>query len=135
MSSCWEWDGHTHANGYGRLTNRGKTQYVHRFMWQAFYGDIAPGLDVCHTCDNRTCVNPHHLFLGTRKDNMQDARVKNRLRRGEACYNAILTEDIVRYARSERGKGRKVKDIAAELGVGKTTIGNAIREKSWRHIV
>lgn len=135
MSKCWEWEGHVHNSGYGRLTNRRKTQYAHRFMWEAFYGEIPEGIDVCHRCDNKICVNPHHLFLGTRKDNMIDAKVKNRLQRGADRHNAVLTAEIVREARKRKAEGEKIVDIAKSLGVGKTTLGNAIRAKTWSHIV
>ncbi len=134
-TKCWDWEGHIHNSGYGRLTNRRKTQYAHRFMWESFYGEIPKGLDVCHKCDNKKCVNPHHLFLGTRKDNMIDAKVKNRLQRGADRYNSVLNEDIVRQARIRKEAGEKIVDIAKHFGVGKTTLGKAIRAQTWSHIV
>lgn len=133
-TECWEWQGHLHANGYGRLTNKRKTQYAHRFMYESFYGEIPEGMDVCHKCDNRKCVNPNHLFLGSRKDNMRDAMIKGRLQRGEERYNSVLNEEIVRKARKLRDEGLLVKEIANRFGVEVHTMGNAIRRKTWRHV-
>ena len=134
MNKCWEWGGHLHANGYGRITHSNKTQYAHRFYWERVNGPIPKGLDVCHTCDNRKCVNPSHLFLGTRKENMIDARIKGRLQRGEDRYNSVLTENMVREARWLHANGAKIVGIAKRFGVNKTTIGNAIKGKTWRHV-
>lgn len=133
-SKCWEWEGHVHNSGYGRITHKGKTQYAHRFYWERINGPITEGLDVCHTCDNKLCVNPDHLFLGTRKDNMVDAMVKGRLQRGADRYNAVLNEEIVREARKRHQAGEKIVDIAKDLSIGKTTLGNAIKRKTWRHV-
>lgn len=132
---CWEWYGRIEKNGYGRITNRRNTQWVHRFMWERFYGPIPKGLDVCHKCDNRKCVNPSHLFLGTRQDNMTDACVKNRMQRGEDRFNSVLNETIVREARQMHKNGMKITDIAKHFNIERTTIGNAIIRKSWRHVV
>lgn len=134
LTECWEWQGHLHANGYGRLTNRRKTQYAHRFMYKAFYGEIPEGFDVCHKCDNRKCVNPKHLFLGSRKDNMEDAQIKGRLQRGSDRYNAVLDEKKVRTARALKLAGVKVKDIAKQMKVKPQTLGKAINRETWRHI-
>ena len=88
--SCWHWIGSIKSNGYGRLTANRKSHHAHRFSFSAFKGEAIPrGMDVCHACDNRSCVNPAHLFVGSRLDNMQDAQRKGRLSAGGRHSQAV----------------------------------------------
>ena len=77
VSQCWQWRGVIAAR-YGYLTVDGKPRRAHRVSWEIHRGAIPNGLYVCHRCDVPTCVNPCHLFLGTARDNNQDAAAKNR---------------------------------------------------------
>lgn len=78
-SGCWEWIAGSRGVGYGAIKVKGKTIDAHRISYLIYRGEIPENLNVCHTCDNRKCVNPDHLFLGTHSDNMQDCSKKNRL--------------------------------------------------------
>lgn len=99
-SGCWEWNGHHYPNGYAsfivgsRSTNRGSVP-AHRVAWILTRGSIPEDAFVLHRCDNRGCVNPQHLFLGTHSDNMQDMLAKGRGRwQGPSAGQATAKDPI-----------------------------------------
>lgn len=77
-NGCIEYSGYLNECGYGRLRCNGKHHLVHKFIFESFKGSIPEGMLVCHSCDNRKCINIEHLFLGTHKDNIHDAINKGR---------------------------------------------------------
>lgn len=77
-TECWHWIGLNNGKGYGRMVYQGRAQVAHRLAWKAWRGEIPEGMSVLHKCDNRACVNPDHLWLGTYSDNMKDCWNKGR---------------------------------------------------------
>jgi hypothetical protein len=87
---CWEWDGAIFkGSGYGQFGSvKSGVFTAHRYSYQLFKGQIPDGMFVCHSCDNRKCFNPSHLWLGTPKDNVQDMVKKGRSKLGKKYPNA-----------------------------------------------
>ena len=123
-NSCWEWQGKINKWGYGETSHNSKTYRCNRLSYIIFKGDIPKGMQVCHTCDNRKCVNPEHLWLGTPKENMQDAVKKNRMPREKRNKSSKLTyeqvKDIIRLLEN----GEKQTNIAKLYNVCQSTISN-----------
>lgn len=140
-SGCWEWQGDRHDHGYGRFWN-GKTKvYAHRLSAADFHGAIPEGMLALHHCDNTSCVNGEHLYIGTHKNNTQDMMRRGRGKyilpyiKGEDQPNAKLTNDIVRDARALRARtGVTYIELGRRYGVDPNTIRLAVSGKTWKHV-
>lgn len=136
---CWEWQGGFHHAGYGTVRWDGRPRSAHRVAWTISRGEIPNGLHVCHHCDNKKCVRPSHLFVGTNGDNVRDALAKGRRRfmpdqRGEHNRNAKLTPDIVQAIRNSYGEGSSRETVARRFCISPQTVSDVSRGRSWAHI-
>lgn len=130
-NSCWIWKGSKTSHGYGQFAINRKAKPASRLSYKLYKGPIPRGFHVCHKCDNPPCVNPEHLFVGTRKDNMQDMIKKNRHEYGEKHHNAKLTEQDVLEIRNDC---RTQSVIAKDYGVSQSVISNIKFKKNWKHV-
>jgi len=140
-NACWLWTGAISTSGYGTFAFRhGDKRAAHRVAWFLAHGAFpGPGLHVCHRCDNRLCVRPTHLFLGTAADNVADMDAKGRRNsearhRGESSPRAKLREpDIVEIRRlSDAGFSQVV--IADRFSVHASAISRVLNGRRWRHV-
>lgn len=138
--TCWLWVGAKAQDGYGKFTcmvnGKPKTWRSHRFAWTSVFGEIAPGLCVCHGCDVPLCVNPNHLFLGTNRENDADRVAKGRQARGDSHGMSKLGADdvlAIRAAYKPKIKGLR-QELAERFGVSVACIKDIVARRSWAHI-
>lgn len=129
-SGCLLWQGSTRPNGYGQAVFRQRMWKAHRLAYETWVGAIAGGMLVCHACDNRRCIEPTHLFLGSAADNNNDRDAKGRTAKGER-NNSKLTEEAVRAIRASTAA---TKALAAEYGVFHTVIWKIRTRRAWAHV-
>lgn len=135
---CWNWIGSVHHIWkYGHFSVDGRLMEAHRYSWILHNGEIPIGMLVCHHCDNPSCVNPAHLFLGTNQDNMDDKIKKNRQARviGENNPKAKLTEMDVKEIRRLHKTGIKGATLGRIYKVTNSNIYDILSGKRWSHIM
>jgi hypothetical protein len=139
---CWEWIGGKNDEGYGKfnLNRNGGTVNAHRYSYQLNIGPIPKGMLVCHHCDNPSCVNPKHLFLGTAEDNAWDKENKNRGNHpaGSQCHLSKLAEKDITIIRNDIPMEeiiRKVNEFANHYNVATSTIYDILLRKTWKHLI
>lgn len=123
---CWPWTGALDGKGYGRMRDdKAILRAGTRIMWETVNGPIPPGMNLLHRCDNRPCVNPAHLFLGSSKENTLDMHEKNR---GRA---KLTTDDVLNIRKLWAARELKQSEIADRYGVKEPCIQRIATRRTW----
>jgi HNH endonuclease len=128
--NCLLWTAGT-CNTYPAMTLDGIRVYVHRAVYEAANGPLPEGFDALHTCDNTLCVELHHLWKGTRRDNNLDRHRKGRTASGSRNGHSKLNEESVVLLREAYARGEKLKDLERQFRVEMGTILPAVRGETW----
>lgn len=133
-TGCWLWMGVLDRGGYAKVSASHRTERASRMSWEVANGPIPDGLFACHRCDNRACVNPDHLFLGTHRDNMRDMASKGRSARGERNVGAKLCEKDISEIHEMFRAGATTSDVAKRFGVRQESANKIARGVTWSHV-
>ena len=140
-SGCWEWIAGRTEDGYGYFRDGKRGVRAHRFSYELYIGKIPDGMLVLHRCNNRKCVNPEHIYIGTQAENIRDSiaagthcSVLHEDRRGQMASLSKLDNDDVVHIKTMLKNGIKQWLIAWVYQVRRSTIGNINTGYSWSHI-
>ncbi|MCO6011539.1 HNH endonuclease [Actinoallomurus purpureus] len=133
---CWEWQGARRASGHGMfIAENGRAVSAHAFALELELGYPTPeGKEACHRCDNPPCVNPLHIYYGTRKENIADGWARGHFPVGSERSAARLTEDQVIELRERYAAGGDAKALAAEYGIKVTSLRHIVLGLKWKHV-
>lgn len=140
-NGCWVWLGARSSRGYGNCSIMKRQWRVHRYIAYCNHPEISfedfQEMIVAHTCDTPLCINPDHLVVGTQKDNIQDARAKNRLNtsKGEDHYTTNLTVKDIVTIREKYAQGRRTQhSLGLEYGIAQSAIHGIIHRRTWKDV-
>ena len=134
---CIIWERATNGNGYPVKWINGKAQSYLRHKWRLEHGDIPKGRCICHHCDNPSCINPKHIFLGSYADNMHDMIAKGRARYAYGVFHgrSKLTPEKVLEIRKKFNEGVTIKVLHKEYGMSRTAIHKVVYRITWKHVI
>ena len=134
-TGCWMWLRGTTSRGYGSFTMKKKVYSCHRSIYRLHHNTaMHQSVLVCHKCDTRRCINPDHLFLGTAKDNTQDAVKKRRMAYGDRHGCVCISEAQAIEVKNNLDDGVKCMDISRSLGISFHIVYDIKRGKTWNHL-
>jgi hypothetical protein len=131
ISGCWLWTAHCNRGGYGVHSVGKKLILAHRFSWEMRHGPIEEGKYVLHFCDQPSCVNPDHLWLGTKAENNRDRAIKGRSSRGAHRNTSKLSETQALEIRRRALAGETLASLGREFGVTWQTVQGIRNGKYW----
>jgi hypothetical protein len=128
---CWEWPAGRDWRGYGRTRypNSGRAWLAHRMVWEMVNGPIPEGMEVMHLCDNKPCVNPAHLQIGTHAENMRQASERHRMRDWRTHPRAKLTDAEVAEIRLRHLEGETQAELAKAFGIHGSYVSRLVRSR------
>lgn len=132
--TCWRWMGYRNKFGHGRIGVGHELFMAHRFSWCIHNGEIPAKMCVLHHCDNPECVNPSHLFLGTRADNNSDRDAKGRGAKGEKMNRGVLTVEKVKEIKRRLANNESHAHIATSLSISTRNVKHILHGDSWKHV-
>ncbi len=132
-TECWPWTAALTTDGYGRFRREGGSPvcHAHRVAWEATHGEIPEGVCVWHSCYNKPCVNPLHLYLATRAEHNADMALEGRFRCGEGCWQAKLKEEQVLQIRRRVAAGESQAALGRGFGVASATVAKIVDRRNW----
>lgn len=134
-NGCWEWQKYRGPKGYGQINIDGRILSTHRLSYQTFVGPIPNELCVLHRCDNSSCINPDHLWLGTKLDNNRDMHTKGRQAVGDDLPQASLSSEQVLSILNKNPRGwDEYREIAKRYEVSWQTIWRIVTRRNWKHL-
>ena len=133
-NECWIWKLAVGSRGYGKITMHGKTRNAHRIAYEIWHGGIDAKRFVLHTCDNRMCVNPNHLYQGSHEDNMRDRCERSRTARGASHGMSKISDDDVRRIFEMRVDMMSQPKIAVAIGISNQMVSRILAKRAWRHL-
>ena len=137
---CWNWTWCKSSDGYGRVTIDYKVTLAHRLSYRVFNGEFPDEMFICHHCDNPSCINPDHLFVGTMSDNMKDAYDKgilhppHQFKKGDPNVNRKLSNEQVKEIKRLMGLGYQQKQVAKIFNVSPTTVMRIVKKRMYKEI-
>lgn len=123
-NECWEWEGFTDKDGYGKMRTEGTNEGVHRVSFRIHGGNIPKGMKVLHKCNNPPCCNPNHLYCGNQTQNMQDRIKAGNFKYGQDHHNSVISDETVKMIKEDTGT---YKFLAEKYGCSASQVGNIKR--------